>query len=50
MAMEDIVTIVAVAMILLSIAGTWRIFEKADKPGWAAIVSIYNTYVMTKAE
>lgn len=23
----------------------WRIFEKAEKPGWAALVPIYNTLV-----
>lgn len=24
----------------------WKLFEKAGKPGWAAIIPIYNTYVM----
>ncbi len=24
----------------------WRIFEKAGKPGWAAIIPIYNTLVL----
>ncbi len=24
----------------------WRIFEKAGKPGWAAIIPIYNTIIM----
>lgn len=24
----------------------WRIFEKAGKPGWAALIPIYNTLVM----
>ncbi len=24
----------------------WRIFEKAGKPGWAAIIPIYNTIVL----
>jgi hypothetical protein len=28
------------------IAGLWRIFEKAGKPGWAAIVPIYNIIVL----
>ena len=26
----------------------WKIFEKADKPGWAAIVPFYNTYTMVE--
>lgn len=24
----------------------WRIFEKAGKPGWAALIPIYNTLIM----
>lgn len=24
----------------------WRIFEKADKPGWAALIPIYNVIVL----
>jgi len=24
----------------------WRIFEKAGKPGWAAIIPIYNTLIL----
>ncbi|MCK5050875.1 MAG: signal peptidase I [Candidatus Cloacimonetes bacterium] len=24
----------------------WRVFEKAGKPGWAAIIPIYNTLVL----
>ncbi len=26
----------------------WRIFEKAGQPGWAAIIPIYNVYIMLK--
>ncbi len=35
-----------IAIIFLCIAALWKTFEKAGKPGWAAIVPIYNTYVM----
>jgi len=28
------------------IAGLWKIFTKAGKPGWAAIVPIYNCIVL----
>lgn len=31
---------------LISLAATWVIFLKANKPGWAAIIPVYNTYVM----
>ncbi len=33
---------------LLLIAGMWRVFSKAGKPGWAAIIPIYNIYVLTQ--
>jgi hypothetical protein len=32
--------------VLLQIAGMWKVFTKAGKPGWAAIIPIYNLYVM----
>lgn len=28
------------------IAGLWKTFEKAGKPGWASIIPIYNIIVM----
>lgn len=31
---------------LILIAGMWKIFDKAGKPGWAAIVPIYNIYIL----
>ena len=36
------------AIVLISIISQWRIFEKAGKPGWAAIIPIYNLYVHLK--
>ncbi len=33
---------------VLAIAGYWMVFQKADRPGWAAIIPIYNFYVMCK--
>lgn len=34
------------AIVLLLIATMWIIFQKADKPGWAALVPFYNLWVM----
>lgn len=34
------------AVIGTGITGIWRVFEKAGKPGWAAVVPIYNIIVM----
>ncbi len=31
---------------LLTVAGMWKIFEKAGKPGWTAIVPVYNLVIM----
>ncbi len=36
------------AIIILQIAGIWKTFEKAGKPGWAAIIPIYNYIVMAE--
>ena len=38
--------LIYVAVIVIVIAGIWKAFEKAGKPGWAAIVPIYNVIVM----
>jgi hypothetical protein len=32
-------------LILLTIVSTWRIFVKAGRPGWHAIVPVYNIFV-----
>jgi len=34
------------AIIILMIASIWTIFSKAGKPGWAAIIPIYNVIVL----
>ncbi len=38
--------IVVLAVAVISLVGMWKIFVKAGKPGWAAIVPIYNTYCL----
>ncbi|MCY1040130.1 DUF5684 domain-containing protein [Corallococcus sp. bb12-1] len=43
-----VVTIIYLAIMAAMIAGMWKTFAKAGEPGWAAIVPIYNIYVMTK--
>lgn len=34
------------AFVIFTIAGIWKTYSKAGKPGWAAIVPIYNIIVM----
>ncbi|HOT02031.1 MAG TPA: DUF5684 domain-containing protein [Acidobacteriota bacterium] len=38
--------VIYAALIVLIIASLWKIFVKAGKPGWAAIVPIYNIIVL----
>ncbi len=42
------VIILCLAVIVLMIAGMWTTFTKAGAPGWAAIVPIYNLWVVLK--
>ena len=41
-------SLASLVMAIILIAALWRIFTKAGQPGWAAIVPIYNYYVMLK--
>ena len=34
------------AIIVVLIVGMWKVFEKAGKPGWAAIIPIYNLIIL----
>jgi len=38
--------IVGPLVAILVIAGLWRVFTKAGKPGWAALIPIYNLIVL----
>ncbi len=39
-------TIIYLVIVVLWLAGMWKVFEKAGKPGWAAIIPIYNFIVL----
>jgi hypothetical protein len=43
-----LVPLVFLGVIVVPIAGMWVTFSKANEPGWAAIIPIYNLYVMLK--
>lgn len=36
------------AIYAFMVAGMWKVFQKAGHPGWAAIIPIYNIYILTK--
>jgi hypothetical protein len=38
--------IVWLAVAVLSIVGGWKVFAKANRPGWAILIPIYNAIVM----
>lgn len=40
--------IFGLAFLIFMIASLWKTFEKAGQPGWAAIIPIYNVYIMTQ--
>jgi hypothetical protein len=46
--MEIIVLLIQLAIVILIIAGIWKTFAKAGQPGWAAIIPIFNVYVLLK--
>ena len=36
------------AVIVFLIAAFWKVFTKAGHPGWAALIPIYNVYILLK--
>ncbi|GLB31689.1 hypothetical protein LAD12857_36120 [Lacrimispora amygdalina] len=40
-----IIILIGLAIFILLLAAEWKIFSKAGKPGWAALIPIYNIYV-----
>jgi hypothetical protein len=45
-AFMGVIILCALAVAVVTIAGMWRVLEKAGKPGWAAIIPIYNIIVL----
>ena len=41
-------TIIYLALAVFGIVVFWKTFTKAGQPGWAAIIPIYNIYVLLK--
>lgn len=40
--------LISLAFIVVCIVALWKVFTKAGHPGWAAIVPIYNAYILLK--
>lgn len=43
-----VVFLVALAVGIFMLVVTWKLYKKAGKPGWAAIVPFYNQYVLAE--
>ncbi|HEU4326964.1 MAG TPA: DUF5684 domain-containing protein [Roseiflexaceae bacterium] len=41
-------TLCSLVIAVIVIAGLWKVFTKAGQPGWAAIIPIYNYYILLK--
>ncbi len=39
-------TLLMLAIVVAIIAGIWKVFVKAGKPGWACLIPIYNIVVL----
>lgn len=35
-----------IACVVIAITAAWKLFEKAGRPGWAAIIPLYSTWVL----
>ena len=40
--------IIYAVVVVVAIIALWRVFAKAGRPGWAAIIPIYNIYTLVK--
>ena len=41
-----LIFLVAGAVAIFSIIVTWKVYEKANKPGWASLIPFYNNYIL----
>ena len=40
--------VVYLAIVVLAIAGMWKVFDKAGQPGWGILIPIFNVYLLLK--
>lgn len=43
-----VISIISFVVAIAALVGMWKVFVKAGEPGWAAIVPIYNAWVLFK--
>ena len=42
------ILVIYLAIIVLCIAGLWKMYEKAGQPGWGCLIPFYNIYLMCR--
>ena len=45
---SGIMMVVIIALSVFMLVSMWKIFTKAEQPGWGVLVPIYNCYLMLK--
>jgi len=43
-----VITLLEVAIVIAIIVGLWKMFIKADQPGWACLIPFYNLWVLNR--
>jgi hypothetical protein len=43
-----LILVIQLAIFVLIVAGFWKVFTKAGQSGWAAIIPIYNIFILCK--
>ena len=43
--LDSVMIVLAIAVLVVTIAGKWKMFVKAGEPGWKAIIPLYNDYI-----
>ena len=45
--MKDIIeSLLGLTVVLISIAGAWKVYSKAGEPGWGVLIPLYNYIVL----
>lgn len=47
-AFAAIILLIILAVYVIGVIGQWKVFKKANQPGWAALIPFYNSYIACK--
>lgn len=43
-----VMLLIWIALLVVIVAGGWKVFSKAGQPGWAVLIPIFNAYILLK--